>query len=57
MLRTFNCGVGMVVVVAAEKADAAVEVFRREGETVARLGEVITASADARVVYDNHLAA
>jgi phosphoribosylformylglycinamidine cyclo-ligase len=57
MLRTFNCGVGMVVVVAAEKADAAVDVFRREGETVARLGEVVTASADARVVYDNHLAA
>jgi len=56
MLRTFNCGVGMVVVVAAEKADAVVDVFRREGETVARLGEVIAAQGE-RVVYDNHLAA
>jgi len=56
MLRTFNCGVGMVVVVAAEKADAVVDVFRREGETVAQLGEVIAAQGE-RVVYDNHLAA
>jgi phosphoribosylformylglycinamidine cyclo-ligase len=56
MLRTFNCGVGMVVVAAAEKADAVVDVFRREGETVAQLGEVIAAQGE-RVVYDNHLAA
>jgi phosphoribosylformylglycinamidine cyclo-ligase len=56
MLRTFNCGVGMVVVVAADKADAVVDVFRREGETVARLGGVIAAQGE-RVVYDHHLAA
>ena len=43
MLRTFNCGVGMVVVAAPDKADAVADVFRREGETVARLGEVIAA--------------
>jgi phosphoribosylformylglycinamidine cyclo-ligase len=56
MLRTFNCGVGMVVVVAADKADTVVDVFRREGETVARLGKVVAAQGE-RVVYDNHLAA
>jgi phosphoribosylformylglycinamidine cyclo-ligase len=56
MLRTFNCGVGMVVVAAAEKADTVADVFRREGETVARLGEVIAAQGE-RVVYDHHLAA
>jgi phosphoribosylformylglycinamidine cyclo-ligase len=56
MLRTFNCGVGMVVVAAADKADAVVDVFRREGETVARLGGVIAAQGE-RVVYDHHLAA
>jgi phosphoribosylformylglycinamidine cyclo-ligase len=56
MLRTFNCGIGMVAVVAADKADAVVDVFRREGETVARLGGVIAAHGE-RVVYDHHLAA
>jgi phosphoribosylaminoimidazole (AIR) synthetase len=44
----------MVVVVAPEKADAAADVLRREGETVARLGEVIV-QGEARVVYDGRL--
>jgi phosphoribosylformylglycinamidine cyclo-ligase len=62
MLRTFNCGVGMIVVVAPNEADAVAEIFRREGETVARLGEVTVSkdSADQagapRVVYEGHLA-
>jgi len=56
MLRTFNCGIGMVVVVAPDKADAVTDVFRREGETVARLGTVIAQPADgSRVVYDGKL--
>ena len=54
MLRTFNCGVGMVVVTAAEKADAVADILSREGETVARLGDVI-ATTGARVVYDGRL--
>jgi phosphoribosylformylglycinamidine cyclo-ligase len=57
MLRTFNCGVGMIVVVAPERAEAVAEIFAREGESVSRLGEVIDAQPDApRVVYDGHLA-
>jgi phosphoribosylformylglycinamidine cyclo-ligase len=56
MLRTFNCGIGMVVVVAPDKADAVTDVFRREGETVAQLGAVIAQPADgSRVVYDGKL--
>ena len=54
MLRTFNCGVGMVVVAAAGETDAVVDIFRREGETVTRLGEVIAAQGE-RVAYDGHL--
>ncbi len=46
MLRVFNNGIGMVVVVAAEDEDAAVKAFEAEGEKVYRLGEV-TEKTDA----------
>jgi len=38
MLRTFNCGIGMVVVVAAEQADAVTHTLQNAGETVYRIG-------------------
>jgi phosphoribosylformylglycinamidine cyclo-ligase len=40
MYRVFNCGVGMVVVVAAEQADVAVANLEAAGETVYRLGRI-----------------
>jgi phosphoribosylformylglycinamidine cyclo-ligase len=55
MLRTFNCGVGMVAVVKAEAAAQVMEVLTSSGETVMRLGQVIAADGDEQVVYDNHL--
>ncbi|TVT49101.1 MAG: phosphoribosylformylglycinamidine cyclo-ligase [Denitromonas halophila] len=45
MYRTFNCGIGMVVVVARENAATATEHLRAAGETVFELGH-IRASAD-----------
>jgi phosphoribosylformylglycinamidine cyclo-ligase len=57
MLRTFNCGIGMVAVVDAARADAVEAILRREGETVVRLGGLIPAGAeDARVAYQGNLA-
>ncbi|WP_426239731.1 phosphoribosylformylglycinamidine cyclo-ligase [Pararhizobium sp. DWP1-1-3] len=41
MLRTFNCGVGMIVVVAAEDADQVTSVLKAEGETVFALGRMV----------------
>lgn len=41
MARTFNNGVGMVVVVAAGDADEAVKVLEAEGEKVFRIGRLI----------------
>ncbi|MCW9035753.1 MAG: phosphoribosylformylglycinamidine cyclo-ligase [Rhodospirillales bacterium] len=38
MARTFNCGIGMVVVVAAEEADRLTTLFEEHGETVSRIG-------------------
>jgi phosphoribosylformylglycinamidine cyclo-ligase len=54
MLRTFNCGVGMVAVVAAGAADAVVANLRASGETVAVIGR-IEPRGDAAVVYDGTL--
>ncbi len=34
LLKTFNCGIGMMVVVAADRADAIEALLRAEGETV-----------------------
>ena len=40
MARTFNCGIGMVVAVAADTADAVAGVLEASGETVLRIGAV-----------------
>jgi len=40
MLRVFNCGIGMGVVVAAEDAEAAVRALSGTGETVFRVGRI-----------------
>ena len=40
MLRVFNCGIGMAIVVAAREADAAERSLVRSGETVLRIGRV-----------------
>ena len=40
MLKTFNCGVGMILSVSADRADALRELLQAEGETVYTLGQV-----------------
>jgi phosphoribosylformylglycinamidine cyclo-ligase len=40
MHRTFNCGIGMVVIVDAARSDAALRVLRAAGETAQLVGEV-----------------
>ena len=47
MRRTFNCGVGMVVVTASDSADDTVRILEQHGETAWRLGRVVDADADA----------
>ncbi len=52
MHRTFNCGIGMVLVVDAGDAEAARRFLEQQGETVYRLGEIRTRAAgqDACVI-------
>jgi phosphoribosylformylglycinamidine cyclo-ligase len=52
MLRTFNCGIGMVLVVVAEYADATIDYLTERGETVSYLGELIAGEGPARVRID-----
>ncbi len=40
MLKTFNCGIGMVVVCAADRADALADLLAQAGERVSRIGTV-----------------
>jgi phosphoribosylformylglycinamidine cyclo-ligase len=50
MLRVFNCGIGMALVVA--DPDAATELLRNHGETVARIGRIEEATGPAQVRID-----
>jgi phosphoribosylformylglycinamidine cyclo-ligase len=55
LLRTFNCGVGMIAIVRRDAIEQVVDVLTQAGESVALLGDVIVASDESRVTYDNHL--
>jgi len=46
MHRVFNCGIGMVVVVPAAKAEAIMTAFKLAGETVYQLGDIRACTAD-----------
>jgi phosphoribosylformylglycinamidine cyclo-ligase len=46
MYRTFKCGIGMVVVIAADQADAAIKLLAAEGETVYRIGQIRPRAGD-----------
>ncbi|OGU22024.1 MAG: phosphoribosylformylglycinamidine cyclo-ligase [Hydrogenophilales bacterium RIFOXYD1_FULL_62_11] len=52
MLRTFNCGIGMCVVVAAADAAAAMAQLQASGETVWQIGEIVARPEGAeQVIY------
>jgi phosphoribosylformylglycinamidine cyclo-ligase len=50
MLRTFNCGIGMVAVCAREKADELCRAFAAEGETAKVIGEMVPRGGGAQAV-------
>ena len=52
MLKTFNSGIGMVIVVAPDRADEIAALLEAEGETVARLG---TVTESGKVTYTGAL--
>lgn len=54
MLRTFNCGIGMIVIVAHDKADEITASLEAQGEQVFLVGEVDNKKSQP-VVYINNL--
>jgi phosphoribosylformylglycinamidine cyclo-ligase len=55
LLRTFNCGVGMVAVVRADAVQAVCDILREGGETVSVLGDIVPVEGEPRVIYDGQL--
>jgi phosphoribosylformylglycinamidine cyclo-ligase len=55
LLRTFNCGIGMIAIVKPDAVEAVTKVLAEAGEGVTLLGEVIPAQGEHRVVYNGHL--
>lgn len=49
MLRTFNCGIGMVVVVREQDSVSAISILEEVGETVFTLGQIGSACGQPRV--------
>ncbi len=52
LLKTFNCGIGMMLVVAPDRADDIAALLAAQGETVVHLGRVV---AGQGVIYEGRL--
>jgi phosphoribosylformylglycinamidine cyclo-ligase len=49
MHRTFNCGIGMIAIVPATQADAALRLLREQGEQASLIGEIRSGSRGALI--------
>ena len=51
MLRTFNCGIGLVAVADEKNAGHVIDAFQEAGDHATRIGHLIPGSGEAKVVY------
>ena len=56
MLRTFNCGIGMVLVAGRADAAAVAAQLADAGEIVTHLGEIVASAAEPRITFKGRLA-
>lgn len=55
LVRTFNCGIGMIAVVAPEDADRVAAALSATGETVVRFGEMVADPEGPRTLFEGAL--
>jgi len=51
MLRTFNCGIGMVVVADPNRAGHIIDAFQESGDRATRIGTLVAGSGETKVRY------
>jgi len=51
MLRTFNCGIGLVAVADEKNAGHVIDAFQEAGDHATRIGHLIPGSGEAKAVY------
>jgi len=55
MLRTFNCGLGLIAIADAEKSGRVIDAFGAAGEHAVRIGKLAKGDGEAKVVYRGSL--
>jgi phosphoribosylformylglycinamidine cyclo-ligase len=55
MLRTFNCGIGMVVVADANRAGHIIDAFQESGDRATRIGTLVAGEGEPKVRYHGAL--
>ena len=51
MLRTFNCGIGMAIIVSAELATDTIDILTTAGETAMIIGDIVAGDAPPAVEF------
>ncbi len=51
MYRTFNCGIGMVVIVSADDANRTIKKFNQQGEVAWQLGQICSTDNETQVIF------
>jgi phosphoribosylformylglycinamidine cyclo-ligase len=55
MLRTFNCGIGLVAVAGEESSGSVIDAFQQNGDKAVRLGTLVPGKGEAKVRYRGSL--
>ena len=56
MLRTFNCGIGLIAVVSPDRANEAIAAFAAHGQNADIIGTLVKGEGEPKVVYRGKLA-